>query len=218
MTAESLALPTPYWVAVKANTSAQPDRERVTAADSTQEAEELKQLMLGYQNADREAAAELVRRLSPKLGRFLAGPVYTRSFADDMLQECWLRIHRSRAAYRPGTPVLPWVYAIARHTRIDSYRRRRKIDTRETALEQISDTDRRASTPAKTPDRDLWKLVERLPAGQREVILMLKVSGMTLEETARATGSTVGAVKQKAHRAYVKLREMIESQARERVG
>ena len=37
---------------------------------------------------------------------------------------------------------------------------------------------------------------------------MLKVSGMSLEEVARATGGTVGAVKQKAHRAYVKLREL----------
>ena len=36
---------------------------------------------------------------------------------------------------------------------------------------------------------------------------MLKVAGMSLEEVARATSSTVGAVKQKAHRAYEKLRE-----------
>ena len=218
MTAGCIALPTPDWVAVKAETTAQPAGESDVAASSAREVEELKQLMLRYQTADADAAAELIERLSPRLARFLAGPVYTRAFSEDMLQECWLRIHRSRAAYRPGTPVLPWVYAIARHTRIDSYRRRRKIDIRETALEQISDTDGRAATPAKTPELDLWRLVERLPAGQREVILMLKVSGMTVDETARATGSTVGAVKQKAHRAYVKLREMIESQSRERVG
>ena len=38
---------------------------------------------------------------------------------------------------------------------------------------------------------------------------MLKVSGMSLEEVARATGTTVGAVKQKAHRAYRKLRDLL---------
>ena len=218
MAACSIAYPTPDWVAVKAEITAQPTGESDAAVSSAREAEELKQLMLRYQGADADAAGDLVERLSPRLARFLAGPVYTRAFTDDMLQECWLRIHRSRAAYRPGTPVLPWVYAIARHTRIDSYRRRRKIDMRETALEQISDTDGRAAVPAKVPELDLWKLVNRLPARQQEVILMLKVSGMTLEETARATGSTVGAVKQKAHRAYVKLREMIESQSKEPVG
>jgi RNA polymerase sigma-70 factor (ECF subfamily) len=36
---------------------------------------------------------------------------------------------------------------------------------------------------------------------------MLKVAGMSLEEVARATSSSVGSVKQKAHRAYEKLRE-----------
>jgi len=37
---------------------------------------------------------------------------------------------------------------------------------------------------------------------------MLKVGGLTLEEVARATSSTVGAVKQKAHRAYDRLRHV----------
>ena len=39
---------------------------------------------------------------------------------------------------------------------------------------------------------------------------MLKVSGMSLEEVARATSSTVGAVKQKAHRAYAALRRVLQ--------
>ncbi len=38
---------------------------------------------------------------------------------------------------------------------------------------------------------------------------MLKVTGMSLEEVARATGSTVGAIKQKAHRAYATLRQIL---------
>jgi RNA polymerase sigma-70 factor (ECF subfamily) len=38
---------------------------------------------------------------------------------------------------------------------------------------------------------------------------MLKVSGMTVEEVARAISSSPGAVKQKAHRGYVRLRELI---------
>jgi RNA polymerase sigma-70 factor (ECF subfamily) len=41
------------------------------------------------------------------------------------------------------------------------------------------------------------------------VIEMLKIAGMSLEEVARATSSTVGSVKQKAHRAYAKLRERL---------
>jgi RNA polymerase sigma-70 factor (ECF subfamily) len=58
-------------------------------------------------------------------------------------------------------------------------------------------------------------LVAALPDAQREVVTMLKVGGLTLEEVARATSSTVGAVKQKAHRAYERLRKLLPIQAEE---
>jgi RNA polymerase sigma-70 factor (ECF subfamily) len=53
------------------------------------------------------------------------------------------------------------------------------------------------------------ELLAGLPASQREVILMLKVSDMSLEEVALATASSVGSVKQKAHRAYETLRRLL---------
>ena len=52
-----------------------------------------------------------------------------------------------------------------------------------------------------------------LPESQREVIEMLKVAGMSLEEVARGTSSSVGSVKQKVHRAYRKLRETTNAMA-----
>ena len=58
----------------------------------------------------------------------------------------------------------------------------------------------------------VMELVNRLPDGQREVIMMLKVVGMSLEEAARATSSTAGAIKQKAHRAYAALRSMLAAE------
>lgn len=190
-----------------------------TAAPAAQaDSEDLQRLMVGYQQADREAAAELVERVSPMLLRFLAGPLQTRVFAEDMLQDCWLRIHRSRHTYRPGTPVLPWLFAIARYTRIDAYRRRRQIDANELAVEDVSSSGPGESAPPDAADMDLWRLVGQLPPSQQEVIQMLKVSGLSLEEVARATGSTVGAVKQKAHRAYQKLRELLNLERTSRKG
>lgn len=62
------------------------------------------------------------------------------------------------------------------------------------------------STQPDSAEQDFGALIAALPEAQREVLVMLKVSGMSLEEVARATASTVGAVKQKAHRAYVALR------------
>jgi RNA polymerase sigma-70 factor, ECF subfamily len=58
-------------------------------------------------------------------------------------------------------------------------------------------------------------MVAALPEAQREVITMLKVGGLTLEEVARATSSTVGAVKQKARRAYERMRRIIRNRTKE---
>src|SRR5712691_7316396 len=90
---------------------------------------ELPELMVRYQNGDAEAVEELIRRLSPGLLRFLAASDLSRSDAEDLLQECWMRVHRSRHTYRPTERVLPWVFAIARHTRLDAYRRRRRRES-----------------------------------------------------------------------------------------
>jgi len=59
------------------------------------------------------------------------------------------------------------------------------------------------------PDFDT--LIAVLPPSQREVVSMLKVSEMSLAEVARATSSSVGSVKLKAHRAYQKLRAVLQN-------
>jgi RNA polymerase sigma-70 factor (ECF subfamily) len=126
-----------------------------------------------------------------------------------MLQEVWLRIHRVRHTYRPGEPLLPWVYAIARRVRVDSYRKRQRIASRERAVEVLPESA--AGTPEEKTDLPAFEdLVASLPESQREVLTMLKVNELSLEDVARATSSTVGAVKQKAHRAYQRLRSLLE--------
>lgn len=177
--------------------------------------------MARYQEGDFAAATALIHCLSPQLHRFFIVQAASRGDADDLLQETWLRIHKVRHTYRPDEPVLPWFYAIARHVRVDHYRKAVRTSSREQRLEETSEaaavggasggTSRStwggASRSTWGSAGDLEALLAPLPESQREVIEMLKVAGMTLEEVARATSSTVGAVKQKAHRAYEKLRE-----------
>ncbi len=169
---------------------------------------DIEQLMRQYQQADSEAAAILVQSLSPQLYRFFAGPMGSGADAEDMLQDVWLRIHRARHTYRPAEPLLPWVYAIARRVRVDSYRKRKRIASRERAVDLLPDLSAAKIEEAKTLPA-FEDLVAALPESQREVLTMLKVSELSLEEVARATSSTVGAVKQKAHRAYQRLRDLL---------
>jgi RNA polymerase sigma-70 factor, ECF subfamily len=166
----------------------------------------LESLMVRYQQGDHASATALVNQLSPQLYRFFLMRSASREYADDLLQETWLRIHEVRHTYRPGQPVLPWLYAIARNIRVDLYRKTQRTALRERSLQDGSDFPQPPpASPAGVPDIDA--LLAGLPESQREVIALLKVSGMSLEEVARATSSSVGSVKQKAHRAYEKLRE-----------
>jgi RNA polymerase sigma-70 factor (ECF subfamily) len=170
----------------------------------------IEQLMAGYQQADAAATTALIEQLSPQLYRFFAAQLGNRDDASDMLQDAWLRIHRVRHTYRQGEPLLPWVYSIARCVRVDSYRKRRRIAAREIVVETLPEP-MAASEESENLLPHFEQLVADLPASQREVLTMLKVNGLSLEEVARATSSSVGSVKQKVHRAYERLRSLMPS-------
>jgi RNA polymerase sigma-70 factor (ECF subfamily) len=169
---------------------------------------DLDRWMERYQQADLEAAVALIHALSPSLLRYFSSQTGSREKADDLLQETWLRIHRVRHTYRPGEPVMPWVYAIAKRVRIDGYRKARRITRHEVLMDSLP--ERPLETEQRAAPLTFDELVSALSESQREVITMLKVGGLSLEEVARATSSTLGAVKQKAHRAYGRLRQLLQ--------
>jgi RNA polymerase sigma-70 factor, ECF subfamily len=166
----------------------------------------LEVLMARYQAGDFAAATALINRISPALHRFLNAQCASVTDADDLLQEVWLRIHRVRQTYRPGKPLLPWIYAIARRVRIDHYRKSLRSTMREQRWDELSATAADSLAQPQPVDA-LEELMAPLSESQREVLEMLKVVGMSLEEVAQATSSSVGSVKQKVHRAYRKLRQ-----------
>jgi len=170
----------------------------------------LEMLMEAYQAADETAATELVRRVSPALYRSLVAHTRNPDLAGDLLQDTWIRVHQARHTYRPPAPVMPWLYAIAEHTRLDGYRRRQRRQGREAALESAPEPAN-ARTDDVVMRLTLEKLMQSLPQSQREVLVMLKVSGLSVEEIAAIQGSTVGAIKLRAHRAYETLRKLLGS-------
>lgn len=97
--------------------------------------------------------------------------------------------------------LLPWIYSIARHVRSRNYRKAARRN--EIAL------DERFSVPPPELSFEFEQLLAELPASQREVLILMKVEGRSLAEVAAATGTSTGAVKQKVHRAYEKLRKLL---------
>ena len=204
----------PKIVSASVTPEGSPANSPAMAPTQQEGAAALDRWMARYQQADPEAPAALIGALSPALLRFFrTQDLMSREQADDLLQETWLRIHRVRHTYRPGQPVLPWVYAIARRVRVDGYRRTRRIRAHEIATEMLPEPRPRFETRNSPPAFET--LVAVLPEAQREVVTMLKAAGLTLEEVARATSCTVGAVKQKASRAYERLRRLLQEEKNE---
>jgi RNA polymerase sigma-70 factor (ECF subfamily) len=186
-----------------------PDLANTYAAQGTRpsvghDEKRLRELMVRYQQGDKEAVEALVKALSPTVTRYCGASWISQDELEDLVQECWLRVHRARHTYLPSEPLLPWFFAVVRHTRLDAFRQRHRRSAREVLTREVPDIAVENAAGA-----DIMQLVSRLPDGQRDVILMLKVVGMSLEEVARATSSSVGGIKQKAHRAYEALREML---------
>ena len=83
------------------------------------------ELLTRANTGDRSAYAAFLRDVTPVLERLIAA----RSRAlpeerDDIVQETLLAIHAKRHTWREGTPVAPWLYAIARHKAADAWRKR----------------------------------------------------------------------------------------------
>ncbi len=167
----------------------------------------LEELMRRYQKGDTTAVTALVECLTPQLYGFFASLANNSADAEEMLQEAWLRIHRVRHTYRGAEPVLPWLYAIARSVQVNDHRRRRWLAWRAAGV---------GIFPASSARKDkagamsaFEELVGRLPQDQREVLTMLKISGLSAEQVACATCSTARAVKRRLRRAYERLRRLL---------
>src|SRR5687767_1979895 len=88
----------------------------------------LEALMEAYcQKSDRHAFDELFRRLAPKVNVLLLRLSRNRDLAEELTQVTFLKVHRARETYVPGSKVFSWVMAIARNVYIDAYRKNRVL-------------------------------------------------------------------------------------------
>src|ERR1041384_1186574 len=71
--------------------------------------------MIRYQDGSLEAFQEIYAQLAAGVRRYLSHLASGSEIADDLLQETFLQMHRSRAAYNPNYAVKPWVFGLARN-------------------------------------------------------------------------------------------------------
>jgi RNA polymerase sigma-70 factor (ECF subfamily) len=172
-----------------------------------------------YARGDDRAFSELYDALAPRLHRYLLRASRDPAWADDLLQQTMLQIHRARGRFVAGAEVLPWAFAIARRLLIDGVRRRRHerlTISLETGGHEESAVDAAADQHGADELLDSQRLVraleaelERLPDSHRAAFELVKNEGLSIREAAEVLGATPTAVKLRAHRAYAALRSAL---------
>lgn len=174
----------------------------------------LKDLLIRGLAGEAPAYHEFLRELSAYLraflGRRLAG---LPDEVEDLVQETLLAIHNQRHTYDAGQPLTAWVYAIARYKLIDLLRRRAGRDALNDPLDDELAVFARSDTEAADARRDLGRLLERLPDGQRLPIVHMKLEGLSVVEAAKMTGMSESAVKVGVHRGLKALAAMIRNES-----
>jgi RNA polymerase sigma-70 factor (ECF subfamily) len=191
----------------------------------------LEQAMERFAAGDDAALGEVYDLAAPAVLTFLVGLSRDRQLAEDLTQETFLRIHRARGLFHPGAAVLPWAYTIARRLFLDEVRSRR-------ASKVVPDgpasgaADREGGEGSRVVDaaaggptaeelfadqelsQALDQALKQIPESQASAFRLLKGEGLSVAEVATIMGTTKGAVKLRAHRAYEALRGLLRADLR----
>jgi RNA polymerase sigma-70 factor (ECF subfamily) len=164
--------------------------------------------MTSYQRGEFAAFEQLYAHLGPKIRGYLAALTWNPQQAEDLTQETFLQVHRSRHLYSPPRPVSPWVFAIARHCywmECRAFSRKRRLEVfPETELVDVpipADVEGLAERMA------LRRALRELPEEGRETLLLHHIWGFSFEEIGGMLGTSAGAAKVRSHRAMQELRQ-----------
>lgn len=189
--------------------------------DIAMEAEDLRlrALMVAAQDGDRAAYETLLRDCLPRIRRMVQRRGIGPELIDDVIQDVLLTVHRARQTYDPSRPFAVWLAMIADRRAIDALRRRRRHVMHEVSVPDVYEShpdERDGTTPFETGsamDR-VRGLIAELPAAQREAVERLSLNQQSLQEAARDSGRTVGALKVNFHRGLKALRALLDPEVR----
>ena len=200
-----------------ANPGVNKDMEAVAALDRDAE------LMLRVREGDDTSFALLLERHRGPVVHFLYRMVQNPSVSEELAQEVFLRVYRSRATYEPTAKFTTWLFRIATHLALNWVRDGKKEKGHESLDEQVVDgIDRQVRDRQPTIEQamlqevkmtEVRRAIDALPAKQRAAVLMHKYEELEYAQIARALSCSESAVKSLLFRAYESLRSRLAHMA-----
>jgi RNA polymerase sigma-70 factor, ECF subfamily len=128
--------------------------------------------------------------------------------ADDLVQETLLRALSHIDSFQPGTNMPAWLFTILRNLFRSEYRKRWR---------EVEDVDGRYAETLRSHAEQTGRLeleefrnaLAKLPADQREALILVGASGFSYEETASICGCAVGTIKSRVNRARTRLVDLL---------
>ena len=164
-------------------------------------------MMAQAQNGNQIIYEALLKEVAVVMSGYLRKRIYDHAFVEDVLQEILISLHKAKHTYKPESPFMPWLFAIAEFRLIDFLRKYTKIRNREvTGLEVEHSYDPAVDAKKEDLSEKMDAALSALTPKQKKVVELLKVQHFSVKEVASQLNMSESAVKVNAHRGYQSLR------------
>jgi RNA polymerase sigma-70 factor (ECF subfamily) len=181
------------------------------------------ELMLRVRDGDSASFALLLERHRTPVVHFLYRMVQNQAVSEELAQEVFLRIYRSRERYEPTAKFTTWLFRIATHLALNWIRDGKKEKGQESLdKELIEGAERQVPDRQLTIEqrllyavklREVREAIEMLPSKQRAAVMMHKYEELEYSQIAKALNCSESAVKSLLFRAYETLRARLSHMA-----
>jgi RNA polymerase sigma-70 factor, ECF subfamily len=181
------------------------------------------ELMLRVKDGDTASFGALLDKHRMPVVHFLYRMVQNHAVAEELAQEVFLRVYRSRATYEPTAKFTTWLFRIATHLALNALRdgkhergqERLDDNSGELPVRQVPDRKPSVEQSMVYQSRldEVRRAVSALPEKQRAAVLMHKYEEMEYSQIAKVLICSESAVKSLLFRAYETLRSRLAHMA-----
>lgn len=181
------------------------------------------ELMLRVKEGDGASFGVLLEKHRSSVVHFLYRMIQNHAVAEELAQEVFLRVYRSRGTYEPTAKFTTWLFRIATHLALNSLRDGKNERSQERLDDDSSDmpsrqvSDRRPSVEQSLVYQakldEIRRAIAALPEKQRAAVLMHKYEEMEYSQIAKVLTCSESAVKSLLFRAYETLRARLAHMA-----
>jgi RNA polymerase sigma-70 factor (ECF subfamily) len=181
------------------------------------------ELMLRVKDGDGASFSMLLEKHRSPVIHFLYRMVQNQAVAEELAQEVFLRVYRSRESYEPTAKFTTWLFRIATHLALNALRdgknqrleERLDDDSSDTPVRQVSDKQPSVEQKMVYQARldEVRRAVAMLPEKQRAAVLMHKYEEMEYSQIAKVLNCSESAIKSLLFRAYETLRARLAHMA-----